>query len=50
MNCLFCCEGETEAAVVDSLVRHVQEEHDEEWFDIEAMYEAARSMIRGKAA
>lgn len=50
MDCLFCCEGESEEAVVDSLVRHVQEEHDEEWFDIEFMYEAARSVIRGKAA
>lgn len=50
MECFFLCEGETEESVIESLVRHVQADHDEEWFDIEAMYEAARSMIRRRAA
>lgn len=50
LDCLFLCEGETEEAVIDSFVRHVQTDHDEEWFDIEAVYDAARVMIRGKAA
>ncbi|MGE5663508.1 MAG: DUF1059 domain-containing protein [Deltaproteobacteria bacterium] len=50
MDCLFLCEGETEEAIIDSFVLHVQADHDDEWYDIEIMYDAARSMIRGKAA
>lgn len=50
MDCFFLCEGETEEAVIDSFVRHVLADHDDEWYDIEIMYDAARSMIRGKAA
>lgn len=50
MDCFFLCEGETEEAIIDSFVRHVQADHDDEWYDIEIMYDAARSMIRGKAA
>ncbi|MGE5189935.1 MAG: DUF1059 domain-containing protein [Gemmatimonadota bacterium] len=51
MDCLFSYEGETETTVIESLIRHVQTEHEEEeWFDLEAIYQAARSVIRAKAA
>ena len=50
MECFFVCEGETEADVVQSLVGHLHAEHDEDWFRIEEIYEAARAVIRGKAA
>ncbi len=50
MDCHFVCEGETEAAVIESLVSHLQEDHDGEWFAIEEFYETARAVVRSKAA
>ncbi len=50
MDCYFVCEGETEAAVIESLVSHLQADHDEEWFEIEEFYETACAVIRAKAA
>ena len=50
LDCFFVCEGDTEQAVVESLINHIQLDHDEEWFVIEEIYQAACSAIRGKAA
>ncbi len=50
IDCCFACEGETEAVVIESFVNHLQEDHDEEWFAIEELYETARAVIRAKAA
>lgn len=50
MECRFATEGETGEAAVDSLMRHVHAEHEDEWFEIEEIYQKARSVIRGKAA
>lgn len=50
MDCFFVCEGDTEQAVIESLINHIQLDHDEEWFVIEEIYQAACSAIRGKAA
>jgi len=50
MVCDFEAEGETEQVVLDSLMRHVQEEHTDDWFEIEEIYQAACSVIREKAA
>ncbi|MGE5190022.1 MAG: DUF1059 domain-containing protein, partial [Gemmatimonadota bacterium] len=45
MDCLFSFEGETETTVIESLIRHVQTEHEEEeWFDLEAI---PREDLRG---
>jgi predicted small metal-binding protein len=50
MDCNFATEGESGEVVVDSLIRHVQEEHSDDWFDLEEIYEAACKAIREKAA
>ncbi len=50
MECFFVCEGETQTAVVESLVRHLHAEHEEDWFRIEEIYETACAVIREKAA
>jgi len=50
MDCHFVQEGETGEVVTESLMRHVQTEHTEDWFEIEEIYQAACSVIREKAA
>ncbi|TFH29823.1 MAG: DUF1059 domain-containing protein [Deltaproteobacteria bacterium] len=50
MDCHFVTEGETGQVVLDSLMRHVHSEHNEEWFEIEEIHQAACSVIREKAA
>jgi hypothetical protein len=43
-------EGDSEESVIESLIRHVQMEHDEEWFGTEEIYQAALAVVRTKAA
>ena len=50
MDCYFVCEGETETAVIETFVSHLQEDHGGEWFEIEELYETACAVIRSKAA
>jgi predicted small metal-binding protein len=50
MDCGFTMEGETREGVIESLMRHVQAEHTEDWFEIEEIYQAAWSVVRAKAA
>jgi len=50
MDCLFVQEGETGEVAIESLMRHVQTEHTDDWFEIEEIYQAACSVIREKAA
>ena len=50
MECPFVTEGETEQVVMESLMRHVQEEHTDDWFEIEEIYQAACAVIRRKVA
>lgn len=50
LDCDFVTKGETRQVAVDSLMRHVQVEHAEDWFEIEEMYQAAWSVVRTKAA
>lgn len=49
-ECPFVTEGETEKAVLDSFMRHVQTEHAEDWFEIEEIYQAASAVVHEKAA
>ncbi len=49
-DCHFVCEGETEGAIVESLVSHFRKDHDEDWFGIEELYEMACALVRAKAA
>lgn len=50
MDCHFACEGETEDAVIESLVAHFRTDHAEDWFEIEEFYATACAVVRTKAA
>ena len=50
MDCGFMMEGETIDVVINSLMRYVQTEHTEDWFEVEAIYQTACSVVRAKAA
>ncbi len=50
MDCDFVAYAGTEDAVIDALMRHVNEVHAEDWFETEEIYKAATSKIREKAA
>jgi predicted small metal-binding protein len=48
--CDFVIEGKTGDTVVESLMRHVKEEHTTDWFEIEEIYQVACALVREKAA
>lgn len=50
IDCNVVIEGETRETVIESLMRHVQTEHTDDWFEIEELYQAACSVARAKAA
>ena len=50
VDCDFVREGETVENVIESLMQHMQNEHDEDWFEAEEIYQAACSVVRAKAA
>ena len=50
MDCQFVAEAETGDDAIDLLMRHVHEEHGDDWFEIEEIYQAARQVIRRKVA
>jgi len=50
LDCGVVVEGETGEIVIESLMRHVQTEHTDDWFEIEELYQAARSVAKAKAA
>ena len=50
IDCNFVIEGESGENVIESLIRHVKEEHTDDWFEIEEIYQAAWSVARAKAA
>ncbi len=50
IDCDFVIEGKTGESVVESLMRHVKKEHTDDWFELEEIYQAARSAAREKAA
>jgi len=50
IDCNVVIEGETRETVIESLMRHVQTEHTDDWFEIEEFYQAACSVARAKAA
>ena len=49
-DCGVVIEGETGETVIESLMRHVQTEHTDDWFEIEEIYQAALSVAKAKAA
>lgn len=50
IDCGVVIEGETGETVIESLMRHVQTEHTDDWFEIEEIYQAALSVAKAKAA
>jgi predicted small metal-binding protein len=50
LDCRFMTEGETGEVVIESLMRHVEAEHAEDWFEIEEIHQAAWKVVRAKAA
>jgi len=50
IECNFIIEGETGEIVIECLMRHVQTEHTDDWFEIEEIYQAACSVAKEKAA
>jgi predicted small metal-binding protein len=52
IDCNFVIQGETGETIIESIMRHVQREHTEDWFEIEEIYQAAClvARARGKAA
>lgn len=50
IDCDFVSKGEKGETIIELIMRHVQAEHTEDWFEIEEIYQAARGVARGKAA
>jgi predicted small metal-binding protein len=50
MDCHFVTDGETGDVAIESLMRHAEKENSEDWFETEAIYQAACQVIREKAA
>jgi predicted small metal-binding protein len=47
--CDYIIVGET-GEIIEAIIRHVKEEHTDDWFEIEEIYQAACSVARAKAA
>jgi len=49
-DCMRDLEGESTDEVLEALTRHIETEHDGDWFDLEVVYEAARERMTKTAA
>ena len=47
--CDYIIVGET-GEIIEAIMRHVKEEHTDDWFEIEEIYQAVCSVARVKAA
>ena len=50
IDCNVVVEGDSGESIIESLMRHVQTEHTDDWFEMEEIYQAACSVARVKAA
>jgi len=50
IDCNVVVEGDSGESIIESLMRHVQTEHTDDWFEMEEIYQAACSVARAKAA
>ena len=50
MDCNFVIAGESGEKAIELLMRHVQTEHTDDWFEVEEIYQAACSVARANAA
>ena len=49
-ECDFVAGGESEEEILDCIMRHLQQEHEEDWFSVEVTYAAACELFRRKVA
>ena len=50
IDCNVVVEGDSGESIIESLMRHIQTEHTDDWFEMEEIYQAACSVARAKAA
>ena len=50
LECGHVIHGNTEEEVIETLMRHIDMEHDSDWFDHEEVYVAARDSMHRVAA
>ncbi len=48
--CDFVIAGKKGETAIEALMRHVKEEHTDDWFETEEIYQTACSVAREKAA
>jgi predicted small metal-binding protein len=48
-DCDFMAYGESKQEILYRIMRHVQEEHTDDWFDVEEIYAAAIALIQQRA-
>jgi len=49
-ECDFVAGGESEEEILYALMRHIQDEHADDWFSVEEFYSAARALVHVKVA
>ena len=49
-DCDFVAGGESEDEILYALMRHIQEEHADDWFSIEELYSAACALVHLRVA
>jgi predicted small metal-binding protein len=49
-DCDFVAEGESADEVLSRFMRHVEEEHADDWFAMEESFSAARELVRRRVA
>lgn len=50
IDCNVVVEGDSGESTVETLMRHVQTDHTDDWFEMEEIYQAARLLAQTKAA
>ncbi len=50
MDCRFVAEAENEDALLELLMEHVENGHEDDWYEAEEIYNAACERLRKKAA
>jgi predicted small metal-binding protein len=50
LECKQVIHGHTEEEVIETLMRHIDLDHDSDWFDLEEVYVTARVTMRRVAA
>ncbi len=49
-DCTYTVYGTTMEEVLTQIMEHIRDDHDVDWFELEEIYQAARSRVREQAA